>query len=296
MVNKNVENIYSMRWFNFWKYFRFPLSIILSIANFFSIFWIKNLNFTGISIFILIFEILCFMYMCITFASLYTRKQFAYKILIIYLLVELFYTPFITMFNNYVSYFELPNITQLITEYVLTLTIWGVIWILPNYIYFKKRKSYFYEENSFTFKKEKIAIENTNISKEPIIEAKSNTIEKHRCKSNTVFTLTLILITETIILIIFGFLIWDIKGKLTNEQIQKKSLQSEIHNIEFYKKDYWKNIDKVSFMDEYVVIVPADTNIYHKYDCKYLDLSSFLVFNIDNAKSEGFKACKHCIK
>lgn len=55
--------------------------------------------------------------------------------------------------------------------------------------------------------------------------------------------------------------------------------------------------NKVTFMDKHVVIVPANTNIFHKYDCQYLDISNGgLVYNPENARSEGFVPCPKCIK
>ncbi len=303
--NKN-EIQHPMHWFNFCKFFRYPFSIFINSINLLNIFLLSTegkIIYTPINIVVIILNVLMLIYISITYSFFFSRRKIGYNFLIGDLIAELFYTPFISMFNNYASCFILPNISELITEYALTLTIFGVIWTLPNYIYFKKRMNYFYTQNNSSFVKEELS--NTMISKyttitnETPIETK--TIKKNKCKSNKnnrIFNLILLLtlIVETIILIIFIFFICDIKSKLTNEQIQKKSLQSEIDNIEFYKKEYLKNIDKLSFMDEYIVIVPADTNIYHKYDCKYLDLSSFLVFNTENAKAEGFKACKHCIK
>ena len=40
---------------------------------------------------------------------------------------------------------------------------------------------------------------------------------------------------------------------------------------------YWEYQSKAEFMDKYVVICGANDDYYHKYDCDYLDLSSFYV-------------------
>ena len=64
-----------------------------------------------------------------------------------------------------------------------------------------------------------------------------------------------------------------------------------------YEKQILENENKVNFMDKHVVIVPANTNIFHKYDCQYLDISNGgLVYNPENAKSEGYVPCSRCIK
>lgn len=95
-----------------------------------------------------------------------------------------------------------------------------------------------------------------------------------------------------------------------NENYSKKinELQEQYDDIEKQyddvKNEKWKlylenqkNQAKINFVDNYVVIVPANTRIYHRYDCEYLDKTgSGLIFNIENAKGQGFIACKHCIK
>lgn len=52
--------------------------------------------------------------------------------------------------------------------------------------------------------------------------------------------------------------------------------------------------DKTNFMDYYIVIVGADEKYYHKYGCPRLNKSTFLAFNIDAAKGEGYKPCPYC--
>lgn len=79
------------------------------------------------------------------------------------------------------------------------------------------------------------------------------------------------------------------------------SLNSEIKeqrsSASLYKTLYNEQEDKVKFMDDHVVIVPEYTNIYHKYECQYLDLTNGgYIFNPENAEAQGYKACKHCNK
>ena len=101
----------------------------------------------------------------------------------------------------------------------------------------------------------------------------------------------------------FGTIICIDKIK-TDEEIN--FLQSKVDSLEIsekvakndaeqYKKIYNEQLDKINFMNKYIVIVPDNTTIYHRYNCKYLDSSSnFLAFNIDNAKAQGYTPCKHC--
>lgn len=86
--------------------------------------------------------------------------------------------------------------------------------------------------------------------------------------------------------------IGNLQSKVAKLEISEKVAKSD---AKYYKKIYNEQLDKINFMDKYIVIVPDNTTIYHRYDCEYLDTSSsFLAFNIDNAKAQGYTACKHC--
>lgn len=51
---------------------------------------------------------------------------------------------------------------------------------------------------------------------------------------------------------------------------------------------------KTSFMNEYIVIINDREKTYHKFGCKYLRRSSFLAYNVANAKALGYRACSSC--
>lgn len=83
---------------------------------------------------------------------------------------------------------------------------------------------------------------------------------------------------------------------INQEQSKKNYTDLKVKNYEYYKQ-IEENTKKLDFLDSWVVIVPNNTRIYHKYGCEYLDLSdSILVFNPENAKGQGFVPCSHCIK
>lgn len=83
----------------------------------------------------------------------------------------------------------------------------------------------------------------------------------------------------------------SLQSKVNSLEVSEKVAKNE---AEFYKKLYNEQIDKINFMDKYIVIVPSYTTIYHRYDCKYLDTSHFQAFNISNAKAQGYTPCEHC--
>lgn len=119
----------------------------------------------------------------------------------------------------------------------------------------------------------------------------------------TLISLITVLIFITIAFVILIVYILNLKNTLSfkNTEINNlnariKNLDEKISNYDDYYDDYEELKEESDFMEEFVVIVPENTSIYHKYGCKYLDLTSFLVFNIDNAKEQGYKPCSHCIK
>lgn len=82
---------------------------------------------------------------------------------------------------------------------------------------------------------------------------------------------------------------------------QKKTIskqKSEIADLEKevarYNAEWIKSFDKTWFMDNCVVIVGDSNNKYHKYGCEDLDLSYFYVFNVENARAQGYRACSKC--
>lgn len=330
-MEKINQNGQSMLWYNFWKYFRFPLSILLSVTNVFGIvFYLDNIVFTWQTILLLIIELLSFIYMCVTYAFFCIRKSQSYNIFITYLiLIELLCTPFMRIISKYASIASL-NFQDIISESVLTIVIWGVIWILPNYIYFKKRRNYFYndayifkhvnEKKQETYKKEitwneylnnnfKSTGTRTNLqeirndvsgyTKIPNTIIEDNGVKKKISDYKiTIYSLIIVICIETIAILGFGIYSYSKNSKLNQKNTQIGTLKENAENNadSFYKILYNSQKSKIEFMDEYVVIVPENTNIYHKYDCKYLDISNFLVFNLENAQAQGYVACKHCIK
>ena len=53
--------------------------------------------------------------------------------------------------------------------------------------------------------------------------------------------------------------------------------------------------DEYTFYHDYAVIVSSKGKYYHSYGCEKLGTpDSFYIFNIDNAKAQGYKKCKTC--
>jgi len=121
---EDINNIFQdkeelpMNWWKFNIYFRFPVGILSHIGNILKYNYIYFLD-----IIYLIFE--CYVY----YNMIYKKKQ-GYNLIIANIAIEAFI----------VSY---KVIGEFCIELLIALIIVGLIWFLPNYIYFSKRKKYF---------------------------------------------------------------------------------------------------------------------------------------------------------
>lgn len=92
--------------------------------------------------------------------------------------------------------------------------------------------------------------------------------------------------------------IWEQEKTITKQKHTISDQEAEIGMLEIkvsgYRKDLGEALAKTVFMDDYVVIIGDSNNKYHKYGCEDLDLTEFLVYNIENAKYQGHRACSKC--
>lgn len=136
---KIPKNNIPMTWFNFWKYFRIPfgtLSILCSILNTYM------LNENEITIFFiidLIFLILCSM----NLYYLYNPKPFGYVVNTSMIFVSTIYSAISTVLQNLSTQYSVIPFEIFCEQLFGVIVIMVLIWCLPNYIYFKKRKFYF---------------------------------------------------------------------------------------------------------------------------------------------------------
>lgn len=141
MKEKEITDL-PMDWYKFWKYFRFPAVIILLLYNFFNALINGSSGELEISegkfIIDVIIDIFIIIFTLITYISFCNRDKTSYSIFICYLFgVELVLSSIIDIINN-------ENLSDIGIFYLIMV---GLIWILPNYIYFSKRKAYFNKEN-----------------------------------------------------------------------------------------------------------------------------------------------------
>lgn len=135
-INVNLP----MNWFNFWKYVRFPLGILVSLYNLFNYINYETSNLILVSLFI---DIFIFAFLCMTFSFFINRKKIGIYFINTWLIIELLTNIFNSVVNTYFNSNYISTFTDFIITYVVTIIIVGLIWTLPNYIYFNKRKNYF---------------------------------------------------------------------------------------------------------------------------------------------------------
>ena len=219
----------------------------------------------------------------------------------------LFVFPSSTIDNKFIAY------SGFVTYYLGYFLI-SIIAILITYIpIFKKKK----QANEMVISKDDTIARNAVKSKEThkdVSDNKSENIkidnnvsdsncltQKRKNKHNPNFIALIICLAilscTTICLLINGYeLNSDIKSKDLEISNLKSQNEKNSELLSSYILKYANLMKKSDFYDEFIVFVSDNTKVYHKYGCQYLDLTSFLAFNIDNAKEQGYKPCSHCIK
>lgn len=336
-VNKKEDKKLPMNWFKFWMYIRFPLGFLISISNYYTVY--QNIPSSTLKTICFSVDCLFLIFMGITYSYFFTRKKIGYKFLMIWLFgAEWLIQCFTTTIQNTLNSSTPFDFLQFLIEYILVLFIWGLIWVLPNGIYFEKRKNYFNNDIKLNSKdtelkkqehaskqeswdeylNDKFKAEGTrtffkNQSSTSITETEQSSnikdttiLSKHMKKNNknTIIILIIALIIVAITTIVLLFYTLNLKQTFEKEKNANEytiqSLKSDMTKIKESEKKYYnlysETKKKSNFMDDYIVIVPTNTYVFHKYGCQYLDISSFLAFNIENAKGLGYVACKHCVK
>lgn len=113
-------------------------------------------------------------------------------------------------------------------------------------------------------------------------------------------TLTIVTIIATLMLVFLVIDVNELKNKkeelestITSQKTSYKKLQEKYSECNSEKYELQQ---KVTFFDNHAVIIPANTKVYHRYDCTYCDRDSFYILNDGSARAQGYIPCSHCIK
>lgn len=202
--------------------------------------------------------------------------------------------------------------------YVVIYLLLYSIWYIPNLVFFIKRKHLFVDRK-VTSKTKKKAVEIkkdiaesnevlqdaedrvTEIKNEDIKRVTTKKGNKRGLFANKWRILGMVSIVVNVCLI--GSLVFvyvDDRQDIDDLNDTVKSLKKSKTDVEAQNSklinENWNMRSKVNLFDKHVVIVPENTRVYHRYDCIYCDKSSFLIFNDENAKAMGYRACSHCMK
>lgn len=132
----DIEKSLKIKWLKLWNYFILPL---LCVIHFYSIITISNLLSSIINaIFIIVYLVIIF--------GLHHRRIVAWRINLIVLFIQYFNGVFYAVSSK--TYYERllgieSNFTQNFIKQIPTALIFAAIWLLPQYIYWKKRKGLF---------------------------------------------------------------------------------------------------------------------------------------------------------
>lgn len=89
----------------------------------------------------------------------------------------------------------------------------------------------------------------------------------------------------------------SVRSELDGQNSYVNSLLDEIDELQVQADADELLTEKAQFMDDYIVIVPDDEEIYHKYDCYLLDdMKQFIAFNMAYADADGYTPCSDCIE
>ena len=128
---ENEEKEFSMKWWDFNQYIRFPFGI-LSVLTFFIQY--SKLTLNSISSLLFILNIANGALLIVTYYHFLKRNKVGYKLLNVFLICELL----VSTFNLAIKSEKFD-----IISFVVFIIVYGIVWTLPNYIYFRKRKSLF---------------------------------------------------------------------------------------------------------------------------------------------------------
>ena len=146
---KNVNNMeLPMNWWKFLKYFRFPVEIItisISLGQCIGA-DLKALGWFGWTC--IIIELVTLITTCIAYIMMLGRYKKSFNFFVLNLFVESVRMVFINVLKTInmsleTEYIYFNNYNEIVIFGLLRFVFLVGIWIVPNYIYFIKRKSYF---------------------------------------------------------------------------------------------------------------------------------------------------------
>ena len=163
MEKENNKNL-PMNWWNFCKYFRFPVSILVWIIAILNMVYYISIDISELGILStlsLLFYLGYLIFLIITYINFINETAVGYKLLIFSLFVELIINSLL---------YSLPNIndSSFTQSFILSSAIYGWAYVWPNFIYFTKR--------SYVFNKKITTIQNENNEQNNVLDSSMSNI------------------------------------------------------------------------------------------------------------------------
>jgi len=298
--NENNLNI-SLKWLKFHIYWRIPFGTFVGILNFLN-FYINMDYWSIISVFAFVLDVASIVVFILTFIYAKSFTKRGYYLLYITLIIECI-TMSVYATENYLLKY---NPDTYFSNWLIFISIFLLIWFLPNHVYFGKRKHLFIYNN---FNKEKnkdtVVIEEKNVSLKTTYCKKcggklNSNKQCQKCGKQyfNIKGIPLITIIISCLLVVSFFFnihqfinIQDDNDEIIRLNNQIESLTLRNLDLVTQKNNYE---EKAEFLDESIVIVVEGYgNNYYTYDCvqkltngkKY----TFLAFNKAQAIAKGYK-------
>ena len=142
VVYVQQNNSLPMNWWKFWQYFRFPLGIILTASTIGEGLAMLEANmFTVMAVTI---DVSMLILMIVTYYHFLVKNKIGYKFMTTWLIIESIYYALSLTIENLGD--EYTTLMKFGCDFIITALIWAIIWTVPNYIYFQKRKHCFNDE------------------------------------------------------------------------------------------------------------------------------------------------------
>lgn len=84
----------------------------------------------------------------------------------------------------------------------------------------------------------------------------------------------------------------DLKFRIENYETLVDGYRDQVAELE---SESWDTYAELRFFRNGAVIVGEDGQVYHKYGCRYLNDSTYWIFNIEYAEYYEYTPCSHCI-
>ena len=86
----------------------------------------------------------------------------------------------------------------------------------------------------------------------------------------------------------------ELRDTKSDLAVSQRTLESRQALLESARADLASISPEYHFYNQYACIIPENDRYYNQYGCKYCDISSFYIYNLENAQGLGYLRCPYC--